>query len=276
MMQVSFATPREMIEFDGERCTPWVDTQILSAHMHRYLSTVELCRGKRVLDIACGEGYGSAMLIHNSAATVVGMDIDRDTVARASRIYAHQGLTFMEGDIRKPLELDDNSFDVAVCFETIEHIAEHQDFLVELSRVLTDDGVLVISTPDSTKSDLKAPNPFHEKELDEQEFLALVNGAFSSVETYYQGYHFGSVMTQSKGTSEAAKYWNRAGFLDYVEDGGERQRRYVIAVATNGPAVRLPVGFLHDGLIIASLNKRIHALEAELADAQSQIEKLHT
>lgn len=268
-MKISFATPREMVEFDGERCTPWVDTQILSAHMHRYLSTLELCKGKRVLDIACGEGYGSAMLIRNGAASVTGVDIDADVVDRASRVYAAPGLEYKRGDIRQPLDLGDDAFDVIVCFETIEHIAEHEAFLAELDRVLAPAGVLVISTPDARSSDPETPNPFHEKELTEEAFLSLIGARFEHVTTTYQGYHFGSVMTRAD-TTGAHQYWNRQGFLDYTEDGGQTLRRYVIAVASHDMPVDIPVGLLHDGLIIASLNKRIRALEAELAAVNAE------
>ena len=258
-----------MLEFDGERCTPWVDTQILSAHMHRYLSTLELCKDKRVLDIACGEGYGAAMLIRNGAASVAGVDIDAEVVARANRVYAAPGLTYKQGDIRQPLDLDDDAFDVIVCFETIEHIAEHDAFLSELDRVLAPGGVLIISTPDAHTSDPEAPNPFHAKELTEEAFHALIGKTFEHVSITYQGYHFGSVMTRAD-TSGVQRFWNRQGFLDYAEDGGKALRRYVIAVASHEAPVDIPVGLLHDGLIIASLNKRIRALEAELATVKAE------
>ncbi|NNE89980.1 MAG: methyltransferase domain-containing protein [Silicimonas sp.] len=268
MMNVSFAQPREMVEFDGERCTPWVETQILSAHIHRYLSVLELCQGKRVLDIACGEGYGAAMLIRNGAACVTGVDIDAEAVARANRVYAHDGLGYAQGDIRQPLPLDDDAFDVIVCFETIEHIAEHDAFIAELDRVLAPGGVVVISTPDARTSDPDAPNPFHAKELTEAEFLNLIGKTFEHVSTCYQGFHFGSVITREDG-SGASQNWSRQGFLDYAEDQ-QLLRRYVIAVASHDAEVDIPIGLLHDGLIIASLNKRIRALEAELASARAE------
>lgn len=261
--RVSFAAPGKPVDFDGERCTPWVQTQIHAAHMHRYLSTLELCRGKRVLDIACGDGYGAAMLVRNGAASVTGAEIDSDAVARAKDVYAHDGLSFVEADICRPLPFEDDSFDVAVCFETIEHITAQDAFVRELARVLAPDGVLVISTPDKRKSNPDLPNPFHLKELDEPEFMALLGRSFLQVKSYYQGYHFGSVIT---GTSaDEPQYWQRTGFLDYEEDGGDKQRHYIIGVATNAKTADLPVGMLHDGAIVSSLNKRIRELEAELS-----------
>ena len=109
MTRVSFAKPREMVDFDGERCTPWVTTPILSAHMHRYVSVLDLCRGQRVLDIASGEGYGAAMLIRNGATSVTGAEIDPTAVDRANRVYDHPGLLFQECDIRQPLPFPDGT-----------------------------------------------------------------------------------------------------------------------------------------------------------------------
>jgi hypothetical protein len=127
----------------------------------------------------------------------------------------------------------------------------------------------VISTPDARSTDPNTPNPFHEKELTEDAFLRLIGQTFEHVTTTYQGYHFGSVLTQAK-PENAPLYWKRTGFLDYAEDGGQAFRRYVIAAASHDEAIELPTGLLHDGLIVASLNKRIAALEAELAKVQEE------
>ena len=262
--KAAFAAPGKYVAFDGERCTPWVTTQIHAAHMHRYLAAVDMCQGKRVLDIACGFGYGAAMLIRNGAAEVVGADIDAASIANAAETYAHPGLSFVTTDITRPLPFEEASFDVILCYETIEHIAEQSGFLGELKRVLTSDGVLVISTPDKRKANPE-PNPFHVKELTEAEFLALVQGQFAHVALSYQGFLCGSVMTGAKDTSEG---WQRAGFLDYQDDGGAAQRHYIIATACNAAPAQLPLGTLHDGAIVSTLNKRIRELEAELADLQ--------
>ena len=261
---VSFAQPREPVAFDGERCTPWVTTQIHAAHMHRYLSTLSLCHGKRVLDIASGEGYGSAMLIRNGAAKVTGAEIDGEAVARANRVYAHEGLAFVQADAARPLPFADGSFDVVLSFETLEHIAEQEALVAELARVLTPEGTLVISTPDRQKSDPDAPNPFHVRELDQDEFLALLRTSFPTVRLYQQGYNLGSVI---RGPEEHVdEFWNRTGFIEYEEDGGARLCHYFIAVASQSEGERLSSGHLHDQTILSSLNRRIRELEAQVSE----------
>ena len=263
--KVSLASPSEKIEFDGERCTPWVTTQILAAHLHRYFSVLDLIRGKRVLDISCGEGYGAALMHREGAGLVTGADIDSGIIERARRVYGTEGLAFEVADARSPLPFEDDAFDVVVSFETIEHIAEHAAFIGELGRVLAPKGVLVISTPDAALSPPDLPNPFHAKELTENDFLALLTRHFAHVTPYRQGYLHGSVVT---GPGETHQSWKRTGFLDYAADS-DTQRRYILAVATNGPPATLPTGMLHDGAIVATLNRRIEMLEARLKEFEA-------
>jgi len=262
---INLVKPREKIEFDGERCTPWVTTQILSAHLHRYFSVLDLVQGKRVLDISCGEGYGSSLMEANGATEVTGVDIDASIVARAGRVYGKPNVTFKTADARAPLPFYDDVFDVIVSFETIEHISEHEEFLAELARVLTPNGTLVISTPDKAQSDPNQPNPFHELELNEGEFLDLLKSRFQQVTPHRQGYLHGSVVT---GPGKHTQNWKRTGFLDYAEDG-TNQQRYILATATNGQATELPSGMLHDGVIVATLNRRIEALETRLRELEA-------
>ena len=267
---ISLVKPREKIEFDGERCTPWVTTQILSAHLHRYFSVLDLVQGKRVLDISCGERYGSALMQANGAAEVTGADIDTDIIARAGRVYGKLNLTFRTADARAPLPFETDTFDVIASFETIEHITEHEGFLAELKRVLTPDGTLVISTPDKAQSDPNQPNPFHELELSEAEFLALLERHFDHVTPHHQGYLHGSVFT---GPNTKTRNWKRTGFLEYAEDI-TTQRRYIVATASNDQVTELPSGMLHDGAIVATLNRHIKALETRIEKLEASGEHM--
>ncbi len=97
-----------------------IDSEIAVFHYQRYKSILELCRDRVVLDIACGEGYGSRIL-SDTAARVYGVDIDAETIAEAVKKYADENLAYMEGSAEK-LEFPDDMFDVVVSFETIEHV----------------------------------------------------------------------------------------------------------------------------------------------------------
>ena len=83
---MSEEAPR-LIGWTGERCVPWTDdVQVIYEHYHRYAIAARFVRGKRVLDLACGEGYGTALLAAH-AAEVVGVDIDQTTVEHARQNY---------------------------------------------------------------------------------------------------------------------------------------------------------------------------------------------
>src|SRR5258708_6669853 len=111
------------LTFTGERFLPDCSGEIAYEHWHRYAFARRLATGKRVLDAACGEGYGSALLAAN-AAEVVGVDIDVATLDHASARYAPiERLRFVHGSCAA-LPLADASIDLVVSFETVEHLTE--------------------------------------------------------------------------------------------------------------------------------------------------------
>ena len=101
--------------------------------------------GKRVLDIACGEGYGANLLAF-VASKVIGVDLDAGTIAHAKAKYRRRNLHFVQGSCTE-IPCEDHSIDLVASFETIEHISEHDAFLSEIKRVLAPGGILVISSP---------------------------------------------------------------------------------------------------------------------------------
>src|SRR5262245_31216724 len=109
------------LTFTGERFVPGAAGEIWYEHWHRYHFAASLVAGREVLDVACGEGYGSALLAR-SAAQVTGADIAPAAISHARGRYAGQpNLAFCEADCAA-LPFADGSFDVVVSFETIEHI----------------------------------------------------------------------------------------------------------------------------------------------------------
>ena len=192
MSQSKLAQP---LEFTGERFTPECVREIWYEHCHRYAFAAELVKGRRVLDAACGEGYGSALLAKH-AATVVGMDIDAASVNHAQGRYGGlPNLSYQCGDATA-LELPDDSFDVIVSFETLEHVHEHERMLAGFARVLKDDGVLIISSPDKANySDAVGhDNPHHVRELYRQELEDLLAQHFPAVRLLAQKLVFQSFL----------------------------------------------------------------------------------
>ncbi len=174
------ATEQSALEFTGERFTPECVREIWYEHWHRYAFAADLVKGKRVLDAACGEGYGSALLA-SAADSVLGVDIDAQSVTHAQQRYAAQrsNLSYQQGDATA-LDLADNSFDVVVSFETLEHVLEQERMLDGFARVLKPDGILLISSPDkATYSDaIGHDNPHHVRELYRQQLETLLDKDF--------------------------------------------------------------------------------------------------
>lgn len=175
------------LPFTGERFVPGTKGEIWIEHWHRYHFAARWARGKRVLDVACGEGYGSALLAR-TAAHVTGVDLSEQAIGHAKKAYASlANVEFMRAPCTQ-LPVADASIDVAVTFETLEHIAEQDAFLDELARVLAPGGVLVLSCPNKLEySDKRSfSNEFHVKELYRAELEKLVAARFPHADWYGQ------------------------------------------------------------------------------------------
>lgn len=245
---IAMVSPKEKVAFDGERCTPWVKAPTFSEHVHRYISVIPYCKGKDVLDIASGEGYGSAILANNGAKTVVGADVSDDAVSRANRVYGSSQLSYCLADATKKLPFDDDSFDVIICFETIEHIQSHEYFVNELTRVLKTDGLLIMSTPDKDHpASQNSTNQFHEKELTETEFVDLLSSHFTHIQKRYQRFFVGSMIVdedQTFGNKEV--FVERQNFTEFSKAPTPSLLRYIILFASNFESPVAETGILHD------------------------------
>jgi SAM-dependent methyltransferase len=276
-----------MLEWTGERFLPWLEQPTIAyEHLHRYAYAAGFVRGKRVLDMASGEGYGSKML-SETASFVVGIDIDDNAVRHASDTYTSSKLQFLTGSIAAvPIE-NDHSFDVIVCFEAIEHIENQDELLKEVKRLLKADGIFIVSTPNKAlyHEEEREENPFHVKELNFDEFHALLDAHFSSVQFLGQRVHSGSTMWPI-GTTRST------GFEEFVIDRGENEYRFIerekriplyfIGVASDSPlSAPQPSSVLidhSDGLLregkkaVAWREEKISTLETGLKWRQEQLE----
>jgi SAM-dependent methyltransferase len=157
---------------------------VVALHLKRYVFAEPWCRGKEVLDCACGVGYGTAHLAA-VAARVVGGDLSEEAIAYARRRYARDNVEFRVLDAAA-LPFDDDVFDTVVSFETIEHLPDREAHLGEVARVLRANGTYVVSTPRAERTTETPGNPFHRVEYSEQDFRLLLARHFGEVDLYGQ------------------------------------------------------------------------------------------
>ena len=173
------------LELTGERTLPDVPAENywFQRHLTVYQWIAERVGGSRVLDMACGEGYGSDVLAQVAKA-VVGVDANPEAHDHARLRYRRPNLTFERGMVEnfgQPGE-----FDAVVFLQTIEHVQDPQAVLSHFRRLLAPGGVAYVSTPNvltlagpgRTKSD----NPWHVREYRAQEFDQLCRSVFGRVE----------------------------------------------------------------------------------------------
>jgi ubiquinone/menaquinone biosynthesis C-methylase UbiE len=183
----------------GERLEFYNFSDVTIEHLHRYSIVLDIVKNKRVLDMASGEGYGSFQL-SKFAFSVIGVDIDDDSIENAKKKYGSSNIEFLKGSTSN-IPIPDNSIDVVVSFETIEHHDKHEEMMLEIKRVLTPSGILIMSSPDKEfYSDKTGQNNiFHIKELYFLEFRNLINSHFKQTSYYFQKSHnFNSFISNEK------------------------------------------------------------------------------
>jgi 2-polyprenyl-3-methyl-5-hydroxy-6-metoxy-1,4-benzoquinol methylase len=226
---MSEAEHADALEATGERLVPeaYAGEIVLAEHLARYRLAARLAPGRRVLDAACGEGYGAAMLAAAGAASVIGVDIDQPTVAHARRRYQ---LDVRVADVAK-LPFADGEFDLVVSFETIEHVAEPDAALSEFARVLSPDGLLIVSTPNVRE--YLVDNPFHQRELTPEEFIATLEARFATVRPLYQQNFLASAVLDAGGLArDDREIW---GELEATKVAGVEPGRELYSLALCGP-----------------------------------------
>lgn len=156
----------------------------------RYLVYESLCRynfakgyccQRNILDIGCGEGFGTALLA-DSALKVFGIDYAGEAIAYAMSNLAKPNLVFLKMDCAR-LGFHDSRFDIITAFEIIEHLSNPERFLSETSRVLKDNGLVIISSMQK-HGGIKSNNPFHLKDYSREELMNALSGYYKYVELY--------------------------------------------------------------------------------------------
>jgi len=115
-------------------------------HRAAYDFALERAVGLQLLDFGCGSGYGASLLA-GAAATVDAVDASAPAIAHCQSHYQIPNLTFHKIEPDTTLAFDDNSFDLIISFQVIEHMPDVQAYLKLLNRVLRPGGTLLITTP---------------------------------------------------------------------------------------------------------------------------------
>jgi len=220
------------LEFTGERFLPGIAGEIAHEHWHRYAFARRFARGRRVLDVACGEGYGSALVAHDAVA-VTGVDIDAAAIAHARDSYAQRGNLRFEQGSAAALPIPDGAVDLVVSFETIEHLPRDDQarMIAEISRVCAPGAMVVLSAPNpveySEARDYR--NPFHLHEPSRQELEALLAPAFPAQRWYRQRRYFGSALWCED--ADGAGFEVMTGDAATVQDASPPDAMYYLVVA---------------------------------------------
>lgn len=224
--------------FTGERFLPECSGEIWYEHWHRYALARQLSQHCTVLDVACGEGYGAAM-VSETAHTVVGVDLSVDVIQHAKNNYRHHAnLQFVTASC-ECLPFPDASFDFAISFETIEHIEKQKEFISELKRVLRPDGILILSSPNkrlySDAHDYH--NEFHVRELYRNELDELLHETFPHIFWLGQKLLFHSAIWPENQACATTEYLINDGRQVTVGNHPSVEPMYYIAVCSGNPAM---------------------------------------
>lgn len=254
--------------YTGERFLPEeCRGEMAVEHYQRYQFAKQLVKGKRVLDAACGEGYGSSLLAE-AADHVTGLDIDGRAVESANQKYAKDNLEFKEGSIDK-LPFEDHVFDMVVSYETIEHVdgKMQENFLNEIRRVLKKDGTLIMSTPNkAVYTDLvNGHNLYHIKEFYVNEYQEFLSGYFKNTEMFCQYPNLGYFITRE---NESVTVYNKKG-------RAQEECRYVIAICSDEEQTHKvntdDLVFFEDQMYY-DLNRYAHEKDQQILDMKAEAE----
>jgi ubiquinone biosynthesis O-methyltransferase len=260
-----------LAEFTGERIIPGqVDDDLLNEHLARYAFAARLARGKRVLDIGCGTGYGSAELAR-AALSVTAIDVAPEALDWARCNFQAPNLRFEQASAAA-LPHPGAAFDLVVAFEVIEHLEDWRAFLLEARRVLAPNGQFIVSTPNrlsyaETRA-IAGPNPFHVHEFDCAEFRAELAAVFPHISLFLENHVEGVSFQPVEGGGPA----------EVRVDGGEPspgESHFFVAVCAHRPQTGSPafVYLPRSGNVLRERERHIELLEGELRTKDEWLEK---
>lgn len=273
--------------FTGERFMPHQTDPLLALeHYHRYFFASRFARNKRVLDAACGEGYGAAFLA-KIASEVVGIDSDGATIAQAKSKYSSiPNLAFEVGRCEDSLEAH-GDFDIILGFEMLEHLDEvdQAKFLKNAQSILRRDGLFIVSSPERNEytAASQVKNQFHKHELALFELDALLRTCFDHVHLSAQRVLYLSTMWQLEGWQDRQfRFHARKDLMEDIQRGESfSPPLYLIALCSKLPlaedVIRESNSFYFDASHIEKTKELLQwalQLQAETQKYQEAIQNL--
>ncbi|MCV0393501.1 MAG: methyltransferase domain-containing protein, partial [Nitrosopumilus sp.] len=188
------------LKFTGERFVPFCPelANLFQEHIIRYMFSCQFIKNKIVLDAGCGTGYGSYLLAQKGAKSVLGIDTSKEAITFCKNNFKINNVQFKEDDCTNP-KVSDSSIDVVIAFEILEHLKNPEQFLSHAKRILKNNGLLILSTPN--KKTYNSVNPFHEKEYSREELEEFLKTKFEYVSIFHQSYPSTLAIFDSKSNS---------------------------------------------------------------------------
>ncbi|MFL6450189.1 MAG: glycosyltransferase [Bryobacteraceae bacterium] len=268
LLRVSRLRRESNLAFTGERVVPGeVETQLWNEHVARYRFACLFAGGRRVLDVGCGAGYGTSLLA-SAAQYSVGFDVADDAVQHASKVFDNSDFLCASAG---SFPLPDGSFDLVTAFEVIEHLEDWNALINESARVLSPDGVFLVSTPNTSyyaeARGPSGPNPFHVHEFEFSEFEEVLKRAFPFVEMLGQN---------SQETITFSGEWRAERMAGFVPSSHDVADAHFYVAVCSFRARQIPffadVSSTHN--LLRDRERHIRGLQGELAEAQRQYEAL--
>ncbi|RGY96546.1 class I SAM-dependent methyltransferase [Clostridium sp. AM58-1XD] len=182
----------ERLDFTNQSSYIAIESAI---HFNRYFTAKSFVKGKRVLDVACGEGYGSKLLKEWGALKVTGVDISKEAIEIAKENFSGDGIDYIQHSAEE-LPFENDSFDVVISFETIEHVDSPDKYLSEISRVLKFGGIAMVSCPNDPyyQKAGEPQNPFHKRIFSWFDFAKLTQSHLGDNVDWYFGFALNGFM----------------------------------------------------------------------------------
>ena len=271
-MRARVQAAKPELDFTGERivpeadnCEPTFASRMYQEHIARYLFASQLTKAKSVIDIGCGVGYGSHRLAELGASSIYAFDLSEDAIQHARKHYGHPVIQFESGNAEQ-LKMP-GKFDVAVCFELIEHVKNPRKVLANIKRALNPNGILVISTPRSLE---QKRTHFHEHEFALDEFESLIMEYFPNVEIYSENNHFSSLVTKARPTEVTQIECIKDQFAAAVADVF-----VVVASLSSSPLTAMkPTLVLDDDAYVRTLERDVEILHKAEDDLKERVDAI--